>query len=347
MYAAIRGPRAQDCHLLTQCHKNSAVATKTQTPNTRTRLPSLARRSPEAQALANRNLRPPQTRAATNTHNNARSLLCFKLCQNIGQHHRRQEEETTHDNRSECPALERDANIPRGRRKPAGPRVRGPPPPARRHRGERAVPYAAFFLVGVPTWIFPESWDLTAINLAIDTVLLILVLAFFAREYFPAFSYLRTRPVRKIALLFGLWLLVVIVQASVRFALYGGNPPVAENQQQVINALYDGTLGLAFSFFVTVGVPVIEEIFFRHILIGKLSAYAPTWLVASISAALFAYMHSHQWQDFFSYLPLSIVLTLVYVKSGKNVAYSWLFHALNNTIMVFLMFAAQGALQNA
>ena len=209
------------------------------------------------------------------------------------------------------------------------------------------IPYAAFFLVGVPTWIFPASWSLTAINLAIDTVLLIVVLAFFAREFFPAFSYLRTHPFLKILLLFGLWILVVIVQATTRIALYGGNPPVAENQQQVINALNDGTLGLAFSFFVTIGVPLVEEIFYRHILIGKLSAYAPTWLVASISAALFAYMHSHQWQDFFSYLPLSIVLTLIYVKSGKNVAYSWLFHALNNTIMVALMFTMQGALQNA
>lgn len=209
------------------------------------------------------------------------------------------------------------------------------------------IPYAAFFLVGVPTWIFPASWSLTAINLVIDTVLLIVVLAFFAREFFPAFSYLRTHPFLKILLLFGLWILVVIVQAATRIALYGGNPPVAENQQQVINALNDGTLGLAFSFFVTVGVPLVEEMFYRHILIGKLSAYAPTWLVASISAALFAYIHSHQWQDFFSYLPLSIVLTLIYVKSGKNVAYSWLFHALNNTIMVALMFTMQGALQNA
>ena len=209
------------------------------------------------------------------------------------------------------------------------------------------IPYAAFFLVGVPTWIFPASWSLTAINLVIGTVLLIVVLAFFARKFFPAFSYLRTHPFLKILLLFGLWILVVIVQAATRIALYGGNPPVAENQQQVINALNDGTLGLAFSFFVTVGVPLVEEMFYRHILIGKLSAYAPTWLVASISAALFAYMHSHQWQDFFSYLPLSIVLTLIYVKSGKNVAYSWLFHALNNTIMVALMFTMQGALQNA
>ena len=209
------------------------------------------------------------------------------------------------------------------------------------------IPYAAFFLVGVPTSLFPASWSLTAINIGLDTILLIMALAFFGREFFPEFSYLRTRPVRKIAILFGLWFLVAVIQSTTRIALYGLNPPVAENQQGVINAIFDGSLGLVFCFFVTIGVPMVEEMFFRHILIGKLSAYAPTWIVASISAALFAYMHSHQWQDFFMYLPLSIVLTLVYVKSGKNIAYSWLFHALNNTIMVILMFAMQGALQNA
>lgn len=209
------------------------------------------------------------------------------------------------------------------------------------------IPYAAFFLLGaVPMFLFPESWNLTAINLAVDTVFLIIVLALFSREFFPAFSYLRSRPFLKVLLLFGLWILVVIVQAATRIALYGINPPIADNQQAVINAIFDGGTGLVFCFFVAIGVPMVEEIFYRHILIGKLSAYAPTWLVASISAALFAYMHSHQWQDFFTYLPISIVLTLVYVKSGKNVAYSWLFHALNNSIMVGLMFAMQGALQN-
>lgn len=209
------------------------------------------------------------------------------------------------------------------------------------------IPYATFFLVGaVPMFLFPESWNLTAINLAVDTVFLIIALALFSREFFPAFSYLRTRPFLKVLLLFGLWILVVIVQAATRIALYGINPPIADNQQAVINAIFDGGTGLVFCFFVAIGVPMVEEIFYRHILIGKLSAYAPTWLVASISAALFAYMHSHQWQDFFTYLPISIVLTLVYVMSGKNVAYSWLFHALNNSIMVGLMFAMQGALQN-
>ena len=210
------------------------------------------------------------------------------------------------------------------------------------------IPYAAFFLVGaVPMLLFPESWNLTAINLAVDTVFLIIVLALFSREFFPAFTYLRTHPFLKILLLFGLWIPVVIVQAATRIALYGLNPPIPENQQAVINAIFDGGTGLVFCFFVAIGVPMVEEIFYRHILIGKLSVYAPTWLVASISAALFAYMHCHQWQDFFSYLPITIVLTLIYVFSGKSVAYSWLFHALNNTIMVGLMFAMQGVLQNA
>ena len=209
------------------------------------------------------------------------------------------------------------------------------------------IPYASFFLLNIiPTSIFPASWNATLVNVILDSIFLVMALAFFGREVLSAFSYLRTRPFLKILLLFGLWILVVIVQAATRIALYGIKPPIAENQQQVINAIFDGGTGLIFCFFVAIGVPMVEEIFYRHILIGKLSTYAPTWLVASISAALFAYMHSHQWQDFFSYLPISIVLTLVYVMSGKNVAYSWLFHALNNSIMVGLMFAMQGALQN-
>ena len=201
-----------------------------------------------------------------------------------------------------------------------------------------SIPYAVFFMVGVPTWIFPASWSLTAINIGLDTILLIMALAFFGREFFPAFTYLRTRPVRKIALLFGLWLLTTMVQGAIRLSIYGPNPPVAQNQQGVVSALSDSALGLTFAFFVAIGMPLVEEIFYRHILIGKLSPYAPTWLLGSISAFLFAYMHCHEWQDMTMYLPVGIILTLVYIKSGKNIAYSWMYHALNNTIMVAIVF---------
>lgn len=207
------------------------------------------------------------------------------------------------------------------------------------------IPYAAFFLLGaIPASIIPQSWDLTTTNIAINSVFLVMALAFFWREYASNFSYLRTYPLLKITVLFGLWFVVAVIQLVSRLAIYGINPPVAENQQLVIDALTSSRLALLFAFFVAVGAPLVEEIFYRHILIGTLSTYAPTWVVASISALLFAYMHCHQWQDMIAYLPISIVLTLVYVFSRKSVAYSWMFHALNNSIMVGLIFLTQDML---
>ena len=210
------------------------------------------------------------------------------------------------------------------------------------------IPYAAFFLLDIiPTSIFPESWNATLVNVILDSIFLVLVLAFFGREFLSAFSYLRRRPVRKIVLLFGLWLLTTMVQGAIRLSIYGPNPPVAQNQQGVVSALSDSALGLTFAFFVAIGMPLVEEIFYRHILIGKLSPYAPTWLLGSISAFLFAYMHCHEWQDMTMYLPVGIILTLVYIKSGKNIAYSWMYHALNNTIMVTIVFFAPTLPQSA
>lgn len=210
------------------------------------------------------------------------------------------------------------------------------------------IPYASFFLLDIiPTSIFPESWNATLVNVILDSIFLVLVLASFGREFLSAFSYLRRRPVRKIALLFGLWLLTTMVQGAIRLSIYGPNPPVAQNQQGVVSALSDSALGLTFAFFVAIGMPLVEEIFYRHILIGKLGPYAPTWLLGSISAFLFAYMHCHEWQDMTMYLPVGIILTLVYIKSGKNIAYSWMYHALNNTIMVAIVFFAPTLPQSA
>ena len=210
------------------------------------------------------------------------------------------------------------------------------------------IPYASFFLLDIiPTSIFPESWNATLVNVILDSIFLVLALAFLGREVLSAFSYLRRRPVRKIALLFGLWFLATMVQGAIRLSIYGPNPPVAQNQQGVVSALSDSALGLTFAFFVAIGMPLVEEIFYRHILIGKLSPYAPTWLLGSISAFLFAYMHCHEWQDMTMYLPVGIILTLVYIKSGKNIAYSWLYHALNNSIMVAVIFLVPTLPQSA
>ena len=101
------------------------------------------------------------------------------------------------------------------------------PRPTRADWGRIAIfgiPYAAFFLLGlVPASIIPQSWDLTTVNIAIDSVFLVMVLTFFWREFASTFSYLRTHPLLKIAVLFGLWFVVAVVQLVSRLAIYGIN----------------------------------------------------------------------------------------------------------------------------
>ena len=118
------------------------------------------------------------------------------------------------------------------------------------------IPYASFFLLDIiPTSIFPASWNATLVNVILDSIFLVMALALFGREVLSAFSYLRRRPVRKIALLLGLWLLVTMTQGAIRLAIYGPNPPVAQNQQGVVSALSNSALGLTFAFSLQLACP--------------------------------------------------------------------------------------------
>ena len=111
------------------------------------------------------------------------------------------------------------------------------------------IPYASFFLLDIiPTSIFPASWNATLVNVILDSIFLVMALALFGREVLSAFSYLRRRPVRKIALLLGLWLLVTMTQGAIRLAIYGPNPPVAQNQQ-ALSAHYPTALSVSHSLF--------------------------------------------------------------------------------------------------
>ena len=164
--------------------------------------------------------------------------------------------------------------------------------------------------------------------------LLVLALAIAGRVFLSDFSYLRTHPIRKVAALLGLFALTMIAQN------------LANNALSTPSSFGDGSLryftegfgGLVFSFIIALGGPLIEEVFFRHFLIGTLSAYAPTRLVAAVSCLLFTLMHCHGWQDIPSYSPLALTLTLAYLCSGKNLAYAWLLHALNNSLVVGAVF---------
>ena len=88
--------------------------------------------------------------------------------------------------------------------------------------------------------------------------------------------------------------------------------------------------------------PYVEEYIFRHILIGKLSRWIPTWITVPISILAFTMLHfigdpDTSFASVLPYLSMAIAFTTVYLLSKKSFAYVWLSHAFNNVVSVLVM----------
>ena len=88
---------------------------------------------------------------------------------------------------------------------------------------------------------------------------------------------------------------------------------------------------------VVIGVvgPVVEEMFFRQFLIGFIGRWAPTWAAVVVSSILFGSLHMHALalSEVISVIPhafFGLVCGILYVKSGRNLYYSAILHALMN-----------------
>ncbi|MFC5939657.1 CPBP family intramembrane glutamic endopeptidase [Corynebacterium choanae] len=172
----------------------------------------------------------------------------------------------------------------------------------------------------------------------------ILGIAFYGRAVIASFrSTFSSRPWLKIIAII-VSPVVIIVLNNIASQLTG---PVteAENEQKLQTAIQQAPLWATVALFVIIG-PLVEEIIFRHILIGKCSAFAPTWLVASLSAVAFALIHVNQPAEIMAYLPMAVIFTLLYLAAHKQIALSYLAHILNNFLVVAVipwMVATMGA----
>lgn len=88
--------------------------------------------------------------------------------------------------------------------------------------------------------------------------------------------------------------------------------------------------------YLAVYTPIVEELIFRHILIGKLSRNWNVYMMSAVSCFIFAAAHSFRPVDLIIYLPMSIGFTAVYLLSGRQVGYSLLLHILNNSMALML-----------
>lgn len=106
--------------------------------------------------------------------------------------------------------------------------------------------------------------------------------------------------------------------------------------EQIIEQLLSIPQLLPFNFLLIVIVgPIVEEIFFRHLLIGELGKKFNFIVMSVISVLLFSAIHLvdfSNWTEIFDYLIIAIPLVFLYMKSGRNLGIAIAFHMLNNFV---------------
>lgn len=136
----------------------------------------------------------------------------------------------------------------------------------------------------------------------------------------------------------GIWVLDFFMDTST----LGQNQEILNDAAQNMNLLANVLL-------LTIYAPIVEELVFRQAVIGPWARNKRVMIIAStiFSMFLFTYMHSFQWADFVLYLPITVVLTQIYWEYERNIIPSILFHFLNNTValaMMYVLFSVESQL---
>lgn len=88
--------------------------------------------------------------------------------------------------------------------------------------------------------------------------------------------------------------------------------------------------------------PLVEELFFRQILLRYLRKSLPTWLSVFLVGLVFALTHMHnvslsEWVGAVGYLGGGLAFSIIYVKEKENVYYPLLVHMLGNSLSFIIL----------
>ena len=88
--------------------------------------------------------------------------------------------------------------------------------------------------------------------------------------------------------------------------------------------------------------PLVEELFFRQILLRYLRKSLPTWLSVFLVGLAFALTHMHslslsEWVGAVGYLGGGLAFSIIYVKEKENIYYPLLVHMLGNSLSFIIL----------
>ena len=88
--------------------------------------------------------------------------------------------------------------------------------------------------------------------------------------------------------------------------------------------------------------PLVEELFFRQILLRYFRKSLPTWLSVFLVGLAFALAHMHslslsEWVGAVGYLGGGLAFSIIYVKEKENIYYPLLVHMLGNSLSFIIL----------
>ena len=88
--------------------------------------------------------------------------------------------------------------------------------------------------------------------------------------------------------------------------------------------------------------PLVEELFFRQLLLHHLQKNLPSWLSILLVGLVFALTHMHslalsEWVSAVGYLGGGIAFSIIYVKGKENIYYPLVVHMLGNSLSFIIL----------
>ncbi|AEB75537.1 hypothetical protein ADU80_10700 [Clostridium botulinum] len=137
----------------------------------------------------------------------------------------------------------------------------------------------------------------------------------------------------------------LIMLCSTIFIIIPGTKQLTQNQDLVNKFLSTSIIPI---FIVVILGPFVEEIIFRHILIGKLQNKIPQWILCTLSILTFGIIHIHTFTldgilAIKQYILIGTAMTILYIKNKNknNLSYPLAAHIFNNLIATILILAPQ------
>ena len=141
------------------------------------------------------------------------------------------------------------------------------------------------------------------------------------------------------------WLLLFLI--TILFALLSeilkqvlGLSGQGQNEASIQSAFKEHPLLIAV--FACVIGPVVEEVFFRQILLKYLRKYLSSWLSIFIVGLAFALTHMHsldlsEWINAIYYLGGGLAFSIIYVKEKENIYYPLVVHMIVNSLSFIIL----------